>query len=95
MGTKLSSPSNRRNHPSSITRNGIQARGEIDVSSRNRSRSLEIGEPQPRSIPTRRLQALEISSGENSPSENSNGVSMVQARSLPGQLFALHGKIGS
>ena len=75
-----------------MTGNRVQASGEIDVSSRNRSRSLEIGEPQSRSIPTRRLQALEISSEENSPNDNSNhGVSMLQARSLPGQLFALHG----
>ena len=79
-----------------MTGNRVQASGEIDVSSRNRSRSLEIGEPQSRSIPTRRLQALEISSEENSPNDNSShGVSMLQARSLPGQLFALHGKIGS
>jgi hypothetical protein len=93
MGTKLSSP-NRRNHPSSMTGNGIQTRGEIDVSNRNRSRSLEIGEPPSRSIPTRRLQALEISSEEDSPTDNSShGNSMLQARSLPGQLFALHGKI--
>ena len=97
MGTKLSSPNNRRNHPSSITANGIQNRGDVDVSSRNRSRSLEINEAQTRSVPTRRVRALDISSEENSLNNSSagGGVPMLQSRSLPGQLFALHGKIGS
>ncbi|XP_028391692.1 E3 ubiquitin-protein ligase znrf2-like [Dendronephthya gigantea] len=92
MGTKLSSPNNRRNHPSTVTAGEIQGRGGIDVSSRTRSRSLEIREHHSRSIPTRRLQTREISSEENSSGDNSTGVSnMLHSSSLPGQLFALHG----
>lgn len=93
MGTKLSSPNNRRNHPSSMTANEIQARGGIDVSSRARSRSLEVRETHSRSIPSRRLQPLEISSEDNNAGDDSNGVSnMLHSSSLPSQLFALHGK---
>lgn len=96
MGTKLSTPNNRRNHPSSLTGNVVHNRGNVDLSNRNRSRSVVIGEPHSRSVPTRRLQALEISSGESSPNEGStHGVPRLQSRSLPGQLFALHGKIAS
>lgn len=89
MGTKLSTSGNRRNHPTSVTTNEVQNRRQINVSNRSRSRSLHLNDSQSMAIPTRPMQQLDISSEENSP--DGNGVSLLQSRSLPGQLFALHG----
>ena len=92
MGTKLSSPGNRRNHPSSVTTNEIQNQRQMNVSSRNRARSLHLNDSQPMAIPARALQELILSSEENSPNSDANESSLLQTRSLPSHLFAIHGK---
>lgn len=93
MGTKLSSPShNRRNHPNSVTGNEVQNGGGTNISRRGRTRSMEVGNRAPTSIPIRQMRSLDISD-DNETNDSLNTYAMLHARSLPGQLFGLHGKI--
>ncbi|XP_046842900.1 E3 ubiquitin-protein ligase ZNRF2-like [Xenia sp. Carnegie-2017] len=91
MGTKLSSPShNRRNHPNSVTGNEVQNGGGTNISRRGRTRSMEVGNRAPTSIPIRQMRSLDISD-DNETNDSLNTYSMLHTRSLPGQLFGLHG----
>ena len=93
MGTKLSSPShNRRNHPNSVTGNEVQNGGGTNISRRGRTRSMEVGNRAPTSIPIRQMRSLDISD-DNETNDSLNTYSMLHTRSLPGQLFGLHGKV--